>query len=67
MAWNPREWKRTGENLQDKYRLWVEEFFSTIASEEKRLARMETDGQLESIATNQNPKDTDQSRGDISS
>jgi hypothetical protein len=56
-VWKPREWKRTLEQLQNRYRSLVGELFSAVANEETRLARMELGGRWESIAANRGPRD----------
>src|SRR5487761_355484 len=49
MLWNPHEWKRAAGQLHNRWRSWVEGLSSAVAEEETRIARMELDGQLESI------------------
>jgi len=52
MVWKSREWKRAAEQLQNKCRLLVGEFFSVVADEEARITRMELDRQFESLTIN---------------
>jgi flagellar biosynthesis regulator FlaF len=55
--WKSREWNRVLEKLHGSYRQLAKELFSVVANEENRLARMETDEHLESIAINRGRKD----------
>ena len=41
MAWKPREWKRAAKQLRNRCRLLMGEFYSTVANEETRIARLE--------------------------
>jgi hypothetical protein len=57
MFWKPRDWKRAVQELRKKYRSWIGELFSAVAKEENRIARMESDGHLESNATGMRHED----------
>jgi hypothetical protein len=45
------------QELRKKYRSWIGELFSAVAKEENRIARMESDGHLESNATGMGHED----------
>jgi hypothetical protein len=64
-VWKSREWKRAVEKLQNRYRLLVGELFSAVSNEEARIARMELDGQLESLAISAGRKDKEEARRDF--
>ncbi len=46
------------------WRSWVAGLSSVVADEETRIARMEMDGQLESIAISPSRKDQERTQGD---
>jgi hypothetical protein len=62
MVWKSRGWKRAVEKLQYRFRLLVGELFSTVSNEEARIARMELDGQLESLPISASRKDKEEAR-----
>jgi hypothetical protein len=41
VLWKPRAWKRAAEQLRNRCRLLVEEFYSAVANQETRIVRVE--------------------------
>src|SRR5580692_1444336 len=41
MVWKPRAWKRAAEQLRNRCRVLVEEWYSAVANEETRIVRVE--------------------------
>jgi len=57
MVWKLSDWKHSIEQLQNRYRSFLDELSSVVADEESRLALEEMDAHFETIAAGRNGKD----------
>ena len=62
MVWKSHEWKRAVEKLQNRCRLLVVELVSALSNEVARIASMELDGQLKTLAISPGRKDEEEAR-----